>query len=109
MPRRRRSRWSSTAAAVREVFEETGIHGDVREPLGTIEFDFRSRAGVRILKQVDYYLLDFLGGDEANFDPAEVTEARWLPWDIAILRLTFDNERMLVEEARRLVDAKKQA
>ena len=85
---------------MREVFEETGVRGRPQELLGSIEFDFRSRAGLRILKTVDYYLFDFVEGSVDAYDPAEVTEARWFSWQEALERLTFDNERDLVRRAR---------
>ncbi len=87
-------------AAEREVFEETGVRGRIRHDLGAVEYYFRSRGGLRIHKRVDYFVLEFVEGDAANFDPTEVTEARWFSWDEGIERLTFANERELVEKAR---------
>lgn len=89
-------------AAEREVLEETGVHGRSAESLGSIEFDFRSRSGQRILKQVDYFVFDFVDGSVEGYDPSEVTEARWFSWEEALRRLTFDNERNLVRRAQLL-------
>ena len=94
---------TSRQAAEREVHEETGVRGKAGELLGQIEFTFRSRTGLRILKKVDYYLLAFEEGSARDYDRQEVSEARWFGWDDGIERLTFDNERDLVLVARRLV------
>jgi 8-oxo-dGTP pyrophosphatase MutT (NUDIX family) len=86
-------------AAVREVAEETGVRGTVRAPLPAIEYWF-SRSDRRIHKRVDYFLLDYLGGSTDDYDPHEVDGAAWMPWDEALGRLTFDNERRVVAAAR---------
>ncbi|HEY6554254.1 MAG TPA: NUDIX domain-containing protein, partial [Vicinamibacteria bacterium] len=57
--------------AVREVREETGVTGRVRGPLPGVEYWFFDR-GARIHKQVDYFLLDYVSGDPADFDASEV-------------------------------------
>jgi 8-oxo-dGTP pyrophosphatase MutT (NUDIX family) len=86
-------------AAVREVAEETGVRGTVRAPLPAIEYWF-ARPDRRIHKRVDYFLLDYLGGSTDDYDPHEVDGAAWMPWDEALGRLTFDNERRVVAAAR---------
>ncbi|MEM7051391.1 MAG: NUDIX hydrolase [Acidobacteriota bacterium] len=78
--------------ALREVLEETGIEGRVIAPLPHIEYRFPHRRR-EVLKRVDYFLLEFIGGSTANFDPEEVSGAAWFPWQEGIERLTFDNER----------------
>ena len=86
-------------AAVREVAEETGVRGRVRAELPAIDYWF-SRVDRRIHKRVDYFLLDDAGGSTDDYDPHEVDGAAWLPWDEALARLTFDNERRVVVAAR---------
>jgi 8-oxo-dGTP pyrophosphatase MutT (NUDIX family) len=86
-------------AAVREICEETGVTGRLVRPLGVLEYDFRDRTGRRIIKRVDYFLLRYEDGSAADYDPVEVSGARWFGWREAIRRLTFDNERGLVESA----------
>lgn len=86
-------------AAVREVAEETGVRGRVRGELPAIDYWF-SRPDRRIHKRVDYFLLDDAGGSTDDYDPNEVDGAAWLPWDEALARLTFDNERRVVAAAR---------
>ena len=89
-------------AAVREVREETGVSGAVVAALPDIEYWFVERREVRVHKRVHYFLLSYLSGDCADFDRREVSGAAWLPWEEALRRLSFDNERRVVAEARRL-------
>jgi 8-oxo-dGTP pyrophosphatase MutT (NUDIX family) len=89
---------SAEEAAVREVREETGVRGRSLGPLPAIEYWF-VQAGQRVHKQVDYYLLEYESGSETDFDPSEVSSAAWFPWDEAIARLTFDNERRVAVAA----------
>lgn len=87
-------------AAAREVEEETGVLGYVLEFLESIDFRYNRRNGRRVQKKIDLFLLGYRSGSEQDYDPKEVTEARWFSWDEAIRRLTFDNERSVVVQAR---------
>ena len=69
--------------------------------LPSIDYWFVERRR-RIHKTVDYFLLEFVGGSADDFDPQEVSGARWFPWEEAITRLTFDNERGVAAAAQRL-------
>lgn len=95
-------------AAVREIQEETGITGTIRAPLPGVEYWFVDRRKRRIHKTVDYFLLDFVSGDPANFDPREVSGAEWMTWEEGLARLTFDNERKAVETAREICEGDRQ-
>ena len=88
-------------AAVREVEEETGVRGRVRHELPAIDYWF-SRPDRRVHKRVEYFLLDYVAGSTEGYDPHEVDGAAWLPWDEALARLTFANERRVVEAARQV-------
>jgi 8-oxo-dGTP pyrophosphatase MutT (NUDIX family) len=87
---------------VREVQEETGVSGRVLAPLSPVEYWYVERGTLRVHKRVEYYLLEYVAGDAADFDAEEVSGAEWFSWDEGIARLSFDNERRVVEEARRL-------
>ena len=88
--------------AVREVREETGVRARVLAPLPSIDYTYDVEGRVRIHKRVDYYLMAYLDGSERDSDPREVMTARWYPWDEAVAQLSFDNEREVVQSARRL-------
>lgn len=89
-------------AAVREVREETGVTGLVRARLPGVEYWFVDHDKKRVHKIVDYFLLDYVSGDAADYDRQEVSGAEWLSWDEGIARLTFHNERKAVEAAREI-------
>lgn len=88
--------------AVREVREETGVTGRPVAPLPKVEFWFTERGANKVHKRVFYFLLEYVEGDAANFDRNEVFDAAWLSWEEALSRLTFANERRVLEHARRI-------
>lgn len=92
-------------AAVREVAEETGIRGRIVVPLGTIEYWF-SVPEKRIHKVVHHYLLEAEGGRlTVDDDPdAEAIDVAWVPFAELGQRLTFPNERRIVEAAADQLD-----
>lgn len=89
-------------AAVREVAEETGVSGRIVGALPGVDYRYSDRTRRLIEKHVDYFLLAYESGSEADFDPEEVSGAAWLSWDEALARLTFENERRVVAAARDL-------
>jgi 8-oxo-dGTP pyrophosphatase MutT (NUDIX family) len=89
--------------AAREVREETGVVGRVREPLGDVVYFYR-RSGRRIRKTVSFFLLDYVEGSTDDHDH-EVTEARWVPLQRARTELTYPGEREMVENAIKILDA----
>ena len=85
------------ATAEREVWEETGVHGEVIEELGIIDYWFVSD-GVRIHKTVHHHLLRFVDGELNDEDP-EVTEVAWIPASELIEHLAYADERKLARIA----------
>ncbi|MEX3505301.1 NUDIX hydrolase [Corynebacterium sp. LK2510] len=83
--------------AEREVWEETGIHGEAFDTLGVIDYWFVSD-GVRIHKTVHHNLLRFVDGILNDDDP-EVTEVTWVPMSELIERLAYADERKLARIA----------
>lgn len=92
---------SAEQAAVREVAEETGIHGVVLGQLGTIDFWFVAD-GRRIHKTVHHYLLRAVSGELSDED-IEVTEVAWVPLPEITQRLAYPDERDLIDTARGLL------
>jgi len=88
-------------AAVREVQEETGIHGEILGELGTIDFWFVAD-GRRIHKTVTHYLMRATGGELSDAD-VEVTAVAWVPLPEIAAQLAYPDERGLVDEAGRLL------
>jgi 8-oxo-dGTP diphosphatase len=89
--------------AVREVFEETGVHGHLVEKLGDVKYTYTRRGGVRVFKIVSFYLLRAGRGRIDDIEERmriEVDEARWLPLDEAPTLLAYGGEREMVQKAR---------
>ena len=87
--------------AEREVWEETGISGEVFAALGMIDYWFVSD-GVRIHKTVHHHLLRFVDGIMNDEDP-EVTEVSWIPVSELIEHLAYADERKLARIAHDLL------
>ncbi|MPZ23557.1 MAG: NUDIX domain-containing protein [Dehalococcoidia bacterium] len=83
--------------AMREVREETGLEVEIEDDLGSITYWFR-RPGVRFHKTVYHYLMRPIGGDTSQHDH-EYDQVEWTSAHEAIRRLSYPNERMVVETA----------
>jgi 8-oxo-(d)GTP phosphatase len=82
------------AAAVREVWEETGHTGSIERDLGTIEYITEKR-GIVAPKVVRYFVMRDEGGE---FEPGnEVDELRWLAREGARELLTYDRDREVLD------------
>jgi 8-oxo-dGTP pyrophosphatase MutT (NUDIX family) len=84
-------------AAAREVREEAGVWGDLVESLGEVAYTYE-RKGHRIAKRVEFFLIQYRGGDPADHDH-EVDDARWMPLSEAALALTYEGERRVLARA----------
>jgi 8-oxo-(d)GTP phosphatase len=82
------------AAALREVWEETGHHGEIERDLGTISYEVERRGEI-LPKVVRYYVMR---AGEGEFVPdAEVDELRWLARDEAMELLSYARDRDVLE------------
>lgn len=88
---------SALATAVREVEEETGLRVEPGASLGSTEYWFVFQ-GTRIHKTVRWWVMEAVGGDVANHD-AEFDAVHWVPAAEALVRLSYPDERALVEKA----------
>lgn len=84
-------------AAIREVFEETGLTARVQEPLGDIAFWFMLD-GKRIHKTVNHFLMICEGGELSDAD-LEVDAVEWIALSEVSARLAYADERALVTKA----------
>ena len=92
--------------AVREVLEETGVHGSLVEKLGDVKYVYTRRDRERVFKVVSFYLLRAGRGRIDELDErmrVEVAEARWLPLEEAPRLLAYGGERKMVLLAKERV------
>ncbi len=87
-----------TAAAVREVAEETGLHVRLTAPLHQQRYPVADRR----TKTVDYWVGRCVGSDDVSgYGPnAEIDAVRWVPIDKAFAKLTYAHDRDTLREAR---------
>lgn len=91
-------------AALREVFEETGL--EVRLIEGFREKSrYSPQPGVE--KTVTYYL-GFSTG-EVRIQPEEILEYAYLPYERALERITFSESREILKEAQGFIETYLQA
>ena len=93
---------SPAETAVREVWEETGVHGRLVEKLGDVKYVY-TWAGERVFKVVSFYLLRAGRGRIGEIEErmrVEVAEVRWLPLDEAPALLAYKGEREMAAIAR---------
>jgi 8-oxo-dGTP pyrophosphatase MutT (NUDIX family) len=86
-----------TETALREVREETGLEAELIGPLDTIDYWFVwAPERTRYHKFVHYFLMRFAGGDFSQRDH-EMEDAAWFEPDEARRRMSFANERKLLD------------
>ncbi|MGE5820280.1 MAG: NUDIX hydrolase [Deltaproteobacteria bacterium] len=95
-------------AACREVLEETGLQGEVIAKLGEISYRYAyKKAGgelARVFKRVHFYLVRWSKGEVHGHD-YEVDEARWLPLEEALGKLTYPTELKMVRKAISIIES----
>lgn len=87
--------------AVREVREETSVEARILTPLGRIRYHFTVRdevIPVAVTKEVHYFLMRYVAG-EPKPQLAEVEGAEWVPVREALARLSYANEREMLNKA----------
>jgi 8-oxo-dGTP pyrophosphatase MutT (NUDIX family) len=95
---------SPDQTALREVEEETGVVGRIVDTLPTTRYQFTTRNGVRIDKEVAWFLMEQVGiGTQTHAH--EVASVRWMQIDAAYENLDFDNNRSILTTALQRIDA----
>jgi len=101
------------ATAVREVFEETGVHGKILSKLTDIKYVYVRTWGdkQRVFKIVSFYLLRYETGTIDAVSPdmrIEVKRAVWISLDGAERKLSYRGERDVVQLAQKYLQAHSQ-
>ncbi len=89
--------------AIREVSEETGLEVRVEREIGSIEYWYAiADEHVRVRKVVHHFLMTAVGGDVARHDH-EYDVVEWVDIQEALARMSYQNERRIVERAEALI------
>ena len=86
---------SQEETAVRETLEETGYRAKIIEKLHDYTYEFTSFDGQRILKTVSYFLMRLTHEEplQANLQPGEDFEVRWLTAEEALDSLSYADSK----------------
>jgi diadenosine hexaphosphate hydrolase (ATP-forming) len=83
---------TAAQAGVRETQEEAGVTGDLLGPVGApLEYDWNGKRYT-----VQYFLIRATAESPAR----DGRELAWLPFEEALTRLSFEDSRRLLREAR---------
>jgi 8-oxo-dGTP pyrophosphatase MutT (NUDIX family) len=91
--------------ALREGFEETGVHGRIGAKLGDVRYVY-TWDGERVFKVVSFFLAYARGGRIGALPTGmeiEVAEARWLELADAPTLLAYAGEREMAEKAAQIL------
>jgi diadenosine hexaphosphate hydrolase (ATP-forming) len=87
---------TAAQAGVRETLEEAGIAGDLLGPIGPpLEYDWNGKR-----YSVQYFLIRATSESAADDGRAIL----WLPYEEALRKLSFDDTRRLLREARAQIE-----
>jgi 8-oxo-dGTP pyrophosphatase MutT (NUDIX family) len=98
---------TSEQAAIREVFEETGLEAQIIQHLGEVNYQF-IQDGSKISTTVHVYLMQQTGG-ELSFDKdphKEASELEWVQVSELLARLSHGNEKRIAKLAIELIEAR---
>jgi len=90
---------SDAQATVREVFEETGIRGELGPLIGRIEYSVLSKKGERRLKQVTFFLLRTTATAITLQAEEGIHAGQWLSADAALARIDYPQVRDVLARA----------
>jgi len=91
--------------ALREGFEETGVHGRIDTKLGDIRYVY-TWEGERVFKVVSFFLAHARSGRIGSLPPGmeiEVAEARWLELAEGATLLAYKGERDMAVKAAEIL------
>jgi len=85
---------SPEAAALREIWEETGVQAKIIASLGTLDFSYHDKHIITII-----YLMEYTGESA----PLEKREINWGLYEETVNLLTFNDTREKLAMARKLL------
>ncbi len=93
---------SKEAAAIREVTEETGITGEIKEQLTPVTYWY-AWEGEKKKKTVYYFLMEYISGETTDHD-WEMEEVAWLPIEKIAKTLTYKTDKQVWDEAKSMLE-----
>ncbi len=89
-------------AAIKEVNEEAGVEAKIIKKIGTIKYSFIHPTQGKILKFVTFYIMEWTNNLPQGFDN-ETAEVAWLAYAQAYKKLSFRQEKEVLEKANKLL------
>lgn len=93
--------------AVREVREETGLHGSIISKIGDISYWYYLKdENAKCRKTVHFYLMEYISGNvkDHNF---EVDDVSWFPLNEAMMKVSYKGDREIVTKAKEMIEGLK--
>lgn len=89
--------------SLREVAEETGLKGRIIEKIGKITYWYYIKEeNAKCRKTVHFFLMEYESGDILRHD-WEVDNASWFQIDEALKKLSYKDEKEILEKAKRII------
>jgi 8-oxo-dGTP pyrophosphatase MutT (NUDIX family) len=94
-------------AAIREVYEETGLEAKILDYVGEVTYQFNQQ-GRKITKTVHVYLMEQTGGElTMENDPhQEASDLAWVKVTDLLAKLSHSNERRVARKVLELLEAR---
>jgi len=89
------------AAALREVAEEAKVDAKIVKKIGSNDYVFKDAiTKEKLIKKVTFFLMEYVGQVTNVYSDAEKIVGRaWLRSDVAIKKLAYDSEKILIKKA----------
>jgi 8-oxo-dGTP pyrophosphatase MutT (NUDIX family) len=93
-------------AALREVYEESGVHAKIGKYIGEVHYNFRNtRNNEMVAKTVHWYIMYAANMNHTNPQKEEgFVEARYVEFNNAIKIAQYDDERSMIKRAVNLLE-----
>ncbi len=94
----------SKTAAIRELQEETGITEFKFAELPTLmeEYDFNHSGDIR--HKVNEYFIAYAKQVDVKIQEGEIVDFKWVTYDQALETFTFDDQKVVLKEAKKYLD-----
>lgn len=89
--------------AIREVEEETGIKGKIKEKIGEVHYWYYKKKDLRCNKTVHFYMMKFIGG-KINRKSYEVENVRWFNIRKALENMVYKGEKDIVRKVKQKIE-----